>query len=417
MEPVHALTTERMITATDAALPATYGYAYDGDGKRLRTTATTPLGTSVANDAWDITQPVPEIAVQRDGTGAVTRRFSYGLDRIATTSGGTTSFYNHDGIGSVSRLTSATGVPQWTLTYDPQGRTRTTTHDDLTAPDQPMRFAGEQLDPTGLLHLRARQLDVNTGRFTSTDPLAPSISDPYVSSYVYANDRPTFLIDPTGQKGRQPSTARTTIPTAAGYGTVRANLFIMAAKAGYSGHGYYYGDNRGFDPSAGPADSRASFRANLDSGQFNAFVNYSCKVGGSCKGAYPILLNPPSSTPACAGPTPPTVSGCANAMAEASGPNMVFTTPYGRGLKISYSLTNAATPQGSTPSIDGNITIEPLPGSTRVRVCASGDAYPSLEAYHDIGGTTVPVLQLKESSAGPVALFAAWPNRHKCEEG
>jgi RHS repeat-associated protein len=197
----------RMTSAADAALPATYAYTYDGDGKRVRTTTTTPLGTTVANDAWDVTQPVPEVAVERDGAGGVTRRYGYGLDRISTTAGGAASFYLHDALGSVANLTSAGGTKQWTYTYTPFGRTGTTTHDDPTAVDQPMRFTGEHLDATGLYHLRARQYDPTTGRFATTDPVAPDITDPYVSAYVYANGRPTALTDPTGEKGRKPTSA------------------------------------------------------------------------------------------------------------------------------------------------------------------------------------------------------------------
>ena len=64
---------------------------------------------------------------------------------------------------------------------------------------QPFRFTGEQLDTsTGLLHLRARQYDAATGRFMSTDPAAPAISDPYVGSYAYVRNRPTVAIDPSG---------------------------------------------------------------------------------------------------------------------------------------------------------------------------------------------------------------------------
>lgn len=191
------------MTSAASTVPAlaTYAYGYDGDGKRVTTTATTPLGTSVTKDAWDVSQAVPQVAVQRDAAGAVTRRYTYGLDRIATV-GAAASFYHHDGLGSVARLTGAGGSAQWTFAYEPFGRVRSATHDDLLAADQPMRFAGEHLDPTGLLHLRARQYDPGTGRFTAVDPLAPDIADAYVSSYVYANDRPTVLVDPTGEKGR-----------------------------------------------------------------------------------------------------------------------------------------------------------------------------------------------------------------------
>jgi RHS repeat-associated protein len=62
-----------------------------------------------------------------------------------------------------------------------------------------MRFAGELNDTaTGLYHLRARQYDAANGRFLAKDPLPPILTAPYFSTYVYANDRPTVLIDPSG---------------------------------------------------------------------------------------------------------------------------------------------------------------------------------------------------------------------------
>jgi RHS repeat-associated protein len=190
----------RTTTATTGLI--NYTYSYDGDNKRLRATTTDPIGATQTNTAWDTTQAVPEIAVERDGTGVVTRRYTYGLDRISTTAGGAAAFYLRDALGSVANVTSPSGAKQWTYTYQPFGSAKTTTHEDLTAPDQPMRFAGEQLDATGLYHLRARQYDPATGRFTARDPLAPTLDDPHVSSYVYVSQRAGVLVDPTGEKGR-----------------------------------------------------------------------------------------------------------------------------------------------------------------------------------------------------------------------
>ena len=66
----------------------------------------------------------------------------------------------------------------------------------------PFAFTGEQRDGlTGLYHLRARQYDPGTGRFLTTDPLAPLIGDPYVASYGYARNNPTALRDPSGLAG------------------------------------------------------------------------------------------------------------------------------------------------------------------------------------------------------------------------
>ena len=69
---------------------------------------------------------------------------------------------------------------------------------DTKAPAQAVKFAGEYLDPTGLYHLRARQYDPSTGRFLTLDPLPNPVTDPYMSAYTYANDRPTVLADPSG---------------------------------------------------------------------------------------------------------------------------------------------------------------------------------------------------------------------------
>lgn len=68
-----------------------------------------------------------------------------------------------------------------------------------SAPPNGLRFAGQHLDlGTGLYHLRARDYDPSLGRFTSEDPVAPKIIDPFVASYVYARNQPTVLGDLSG---------------------------------------------------------------------------------------------------------------------------------------------------------------------------------------------------------------------------
>ncbi|MGH2747842.1 MAG: RHS repeat domain-containing protein [Actinomycetota bacterium] len=106
--------------------------------------------------------------------------------------------YHKDGIGSVTNVTSSTGTPQWSYSYEPFGASRSALKLDPLAPDNPMQFTGEYQDPTGLYHLRARQYDPGLGRFTATDPRTPPITSPMVSPYVYVNNRPTVLVDPSG---------------------------------------------------------------------------------------------------------------------------------------------------------------------------------------------------------------------------
>jgi RHS repeat-associated protein len=88
---------------------------------------------------------------------------------------------------------------EWTYTYEPYGTKRSAVKNITTAPSNPMQYTGQRFDSgTSLSHLRARMYDSSTGRFLSQDPLAAPISAPYMSSYAYAGDNPTALVDPSG---------------------------------------------------------------------------------------------------------------------------------------------------------------------------------------------------------------------------
>lgn len=182
----------RVSSTTIAGVTTTY--AYDGDGNRLQSSS--PSQTT--NYLWDTSGDLAQLALERDGAGGVVRRYVYGSRRVSVTSGASTSYYHYDAIGSAAAVTSATGGAEWTYAYDPFGTLRTETKDDPAAADNPMKFAGEQLDPTGLYHLRARQYDPGTGRFVSVDPVSDPGGHPATSPYVYAGDRPTTAVDPTG---------------------------------------------------------------------------------------------------------------------------------------------------------------------------------------------------------------------------
>ncbi|MDP6658102.1 MAG: RHS repeat-associated core domain-containing protein, partial [Nitrospinaceae bacterium] len=62
-------------------------------------------------------------------------------------------------------------------------------------------FAGEQRDTTtGLDYLRARYLDVATGRFLSKDPFAGDMMTPITfHPYIYAGNNPISNVDPSGE--------------------------------------------------------------------------------------------------------------------------------------------------------------------------------------------------------------------------
>ena len=174
----------------------TTDYTYDGDGLRL--SASAPSATS--NYAWDVdaADGFPQIAVERNGVGTLIRSYAYGARRISMRTGSSVYFYHYDVLGSVANLTSATGASEWTYDYEPFGTTRSSTKNDPSAPDNEMRFLGEQNDGTATYNLRARQYDVATGRMLGIDPAGSSPGVPSFSTYIYANDRPTVMQDPSG---------------------------------------------------------------------------------------------------------------------------------------------------------------------------------------------------------------------------
>jgi RHS repeat-associated protein len=184
---------DRLTAATVLGTSSSYGY--DGDGNRL--TATTAGSTS--NLLWDVNSGLPQLALERDSSNNLLRRYLIGNDVISMTTPGGNFFYHHDPVGSTANLTNATGVTQWTDGYEPFGNISAETKNASSAPANLLKFGGQLSDPSlGEYYLRARQYDPTTGRFLTSDPLDPPLSDPYVASYIYARNQPTVFADPSG---------------------------------------------------------------------------------------------------------------------------------------------------------------------------------------------------------------------------
>jgi RHS repeat-associated protein len=184
----------RLRTARVGSTTSTY--SYDGDGIRLQT-STGSSSSRKTNFVWDVNHPLPQLALEQNGSGSTQRTYTYGARRLSTTSGSSTSYYHYDGLGSVANLTSSSGSRQWTYAYEPFGATHTEQRSGGSAPTNLMKFTGEYLDPTGLYHLRARQYDPTTGRFVSLDPV-PHVSRVQGSAYAYVLNQPTVFSDPSG---------------------------------------------------------------------------------------------------------------------------------------------------------------------------------------------------------------------------
>lgn len=176
----------------------THTFAYDGDGNRILDSAGT-APNEITKYLWDINWPLPEIAIERRGDDALLRRYTYGLGRIAMSpNASNTYYYLTDSLGSTANLIRHNGDVKWTYTYEPFGGERSATSGQ-GAPQNPIRFTGQRFEDGILYSLRARVYDPASGRLLQPDPVDQSIRLPQVSTYVYAANRPSVLVDPSGK--------------------------------------------------------------------------------------------------------------------------------------------------------------------------------------------------------------------------
>ena len=189
----------RMASANDGT--TTTNYAYDGDGNRLQESSGS-AASDTTNFLWDTNAAdgVPQLALERDGSGTTLRSYAYGNARISMTTAAAAFYYHYDPLGSVANITSSSGASEWTYAYSPFGMALAATKNDPSAPANPMQFAGEYNDPNGLYDLRARQYDPVDGRFSSIDPAQQTSGGSAISAYAYVDDRATVMTDPSGER-------------------------------------------------------------------------------------------------------------------------------------------------------------------------------------------------------------------------
>jgi RHS repeat-associated protein len=188
-----------MITANNGQVTM----IYDGDGNRVSKTVGGVTTQYLVDDLnpTGYAQVVEEVV-----NGAVTRQYTYGLQRISqnlspAVSGNSTwtpSFYVYDGGGSVRQLTKSNGTVTDEYEYDAYGNSFTKSG---TTPNNYL-YRGEQYDSDlGLYYLRARYYNPATGGFLSRDPLDGNAIDPAsLHKYLYANGDPINGIDPMGRE-------------------------------------------------------------------------------------------------------------------------------------------------------------------------------------------------------------------------
>ena len=165
-------------------------FKYDASGRRIQKSG--PQGTT--NYLYDGMNLVEEV----DGSGTVLARYTHGAEvdeDLAMLRNSTASYYQQDGLGSITSLSNSAGALVQTYTYDSFGN-RVASTGTLT---NPFQYTGREFDPeTGIYYYRARYFDPSVGRFLSQDPIR-FLSG--VNHYAYTWNNPVILKDAFGDEG------------------------------------------------------------------------------------------------------------------------------------------------------------------------------------------------------------------------
>jgi RHS repeat-associated protein len=162
-------------------------YRYDPFGRRIQKSGS----SGITNYVYDLANAIEEL----DGSGTETAKYAQGPtvdEPLTEVRSGITSYYEEDGLGSITTLTnSAAGLAQ-SYTYRTFGGVLASSG----TVTNPFQYTSRDFDAeTGLVYMRARYFDSTTGRFLSEDPLQFNAGNNF---YEYSYNNPVNFKDPTG---------------------------------------------------------------------------------------------------------------------------------------------------------------------------------------------------------------------------
>ncbi len=177
--------------ATDQGLMASY--AYDVQGRRISKT----VNGSTTHQIWD-----GQNIVREEMAAGAEYNYYYSRRLFAQKTGTEIRRYLYDGHGSVIGLDNVDDYDYDEdgnvidhnngdrYDYDAFGNLRSVTGETYN----PFRYCGEYLDAeSGLIYLRNRYYDPQTGRFITEDPAKDG-----TNWYVYCGNNPVMFVDPSG---------------------------------------------------------------------------------------------------------------------------------------------------------------------------------------------------------------------------
>jgi RHS repeat-associated protein len=165
----------------------TVTFKYDPFGRRIYKSSPTFTGIFVYDGA-NLIETV-------NASGTVVADYTQGprIDEpLAELRSSGTSYYEADGVTSITSLNSSTGVLANTYTYDSFGNLTNSTG----TLRNPFQYTGREFDSeTGIYEYRARYYDQSVGRFLSEDPRQFAVG---LNFYDYVRNNPANFRDPLG---------------------------------------------------------------------------------------------------------------------------------------------------------------------------------------------------------------------------
>ncbi len=170
-------------------------YRYDGLGRRIRSEEPGRIVRYVV----DPTSKPYRTLREMDDRSATLTSYVFGLGLAADLNrSGTARYYHFDGLGSTAALTDSTGTDAGHLAYTAFGDTAMDVGATTTRLGWVGRY-GVEGTASGLVFMRDRFYDSETGMFVSQDPQS-SWGNDYLAGamYLYADGNPTDMTDPSG---------------------------------------------------------------------------------------------------------------------------------------------------------------------------------------------------------------------------
>jgi RHS repeat-associated protein len=168
-------------------------FKYDGFGRRVQKAFMQGSTTTTTNYLYDGANAIEDV----DQNANVLARYEQttNIDEpLAQLRSGATSYYQADGLGSVTSLSSSTGALANTYTYDSFGKLSASTG-SLT---NRFQYTSREFDSeTGIYFYRARYYDPTAGRFLGEDPIEFNGG---INLYGYVGNNPAGVVDPSGEQ-------------------------------------------------------------------------------------------------------------------------------------------------------------------------------------------------------------------------